>query len=105
TRRAGDEIELRPGLVGTARALEIIASSDDYDALTAERYGWINRAITDSELDDYVGGVARRLASFDQGALAAAKRLVRRHAGASADDYRETLDSLRELIVSPSTGA
>src|SRR5438105_225738 len=102
---AGGAIERLPGLVGTARALEIIAGSDDYDAPTAERYGWINRAIPDSELDDYVDRLARRLASFDKQALATAKRLVRRHAGASVDDYRETLDGLRELILSPSTGA
>ena len=102
---AGGAIERLPGLVGTARALEIIAGSDDYDALAAERYGWINRAIADSELDDYVDRLARRLASFDKQALATAKRLVRRHAGASVDDYRETLDGLRELILSPSTGA
>jgi enoyl-CoA hydratase/carnithine racemase len=41
---AGGAVERLPGLVGTARALEIIASADDYDAVTAERYGWINRA-------------------------------------------------------------
>src|SRR5437879_8751912 len=62
---AGGAIERLPDLVGTARALEIIASSDDYDAVTAERYGWINRAIPDSELEDYVDKFARRLASFD----------------------------------------
>jgi enoyl-CoA hydratase/carnithine racemase len=39
-----------PLLVGRARALEIIASSEDYDTDTAERYGWINRAIPDAEL-------------------------------------------------------
>jgi 1,4-dihydroxy-2-naphthoyl-CoA synthase len=43
-----------PLLVGRSRALEIIASSEDYDADTAERYGWINRAIPDAELDDFV---------------------------------------------------
>ncbi|WP_234544836.1 enoyl-CoA hydratase/isomerase family protein [Streptomyces shenzhenensis] len=31
-------------LTGRSRALEIIASGDDYDADRAERYGWINRA-------------------------------------------------------------
>jgi enoyl-CoA hydratase/carnithine racemase len=102
---AGGAIERLPGLVGAARALEIIASSDDFDAPTAERYGWINRAIPDAELDDHVDRLARRLASFDRQALAMAKRLIHRHAGASADDYRETLAALRELIVSPSTGA
>jgi enoyl-CoA hydratase/carnithine racemase len=102
---AGGAIERLPDLVGTARALEIIATSDDFDASTAERYGWINRAIPDDELDDHVDRLARRLASFDRQALATAKRLVRRHAGASVDDYRETLAALRALIVSPSTGA
>jgi enoyl-CoA hydratase/carnithine racemase len=102
---AGGAIERLPLLVGAARALEIIASSDDFDAATAERYGWVNRAIADDKLDDHVDQLARRLATFDRQALATAKRLVRRHASASADDYRETLGALRELIVSPSTGA
>lgn len=104
---AGGAIERLPDLVGAARALEIIASSDDYDALTAERYGWINRAIPDAELDDHVDRLARRLASFSAEAVEAAKRLtlVRRQAATtSVEDYRETLDALRELIVSPSTG-
>ena len=39
---AGGAVERLPGLVGTARALEIIAGADDYDAVTAERYGWID---------------------------------------------------------------
>jgi enoyl-CoA hydratase/carnithine racemase len=103
---AGGGIERLPDLVGAARALEIIATSDDYDAPTAERYGWINRAIPDRELDDFVDTLARRLASFDTHALAAAKRLVLvRQQSASVGDYRETLDALRGLIVSPSTGA
>jgi enoyl-CoA hydratase/carnithine racemase len=75
---AGGAMERLPGLVGTARALEIIASSEDFDAPTAERYGWINRAIADDELDDHVDRLARRMASFDGSALATAKRLVRR---------------------------
>jgi len=67
-----------PLLVGRSRALEIIASSEDYDADTAERYGWINRAIPDSELDDFVDRFARRIASFEKKALTEAKRLVNR---------------------------
>ena len=103
---AGGAVERLPGLVGTARALEIIASADDYDAVTAERYGWINRAIPDVDLDDYVDRLARRLASFDPQVLAATKRLVRGRASTpSLDQYRETLEALRALIVSPSTTA
>jgi enoyl-CoA hydratase/carnithine racemase len=67
-----------PLLVGRSRALEIIASSEDYDADTAERYGWINRAIPDVELDDFVDRFARRITSFEKKALTEAKRLVNR---------------------------
>ncbi len=103
---AGGAVERLPGLVGWARALEIIASADDYDAATAERYGWINRAIPDTELDDYVDRLARRLANFDSNVLAATKRLVRERVSTpSVDDYRETLEKLRTLIVSPSATA
>jgi enoyl-CoA hydratase/carnithine racemase len=99
---AGGAVERLPGLVGTARAVEIIASADDYDAVTAERYGWINRAITDVDLDDYVDRLARRLAGFDPQVLAATKRLVRRGGPTpSLDQYRETLEALRALIASP----
>jgi len=102
---AGGAVERLTELVGIARALEIIASSDDFDGATAERYGWINRAIVDDDLDEHVDRLARRLSSFEPDALATAKRLVRRRSAASVAEYRETLDALRELIVSPSTGA
>jgi enoyl-CoA hydratase/carnithine racemase len=99
---AGGAIERLPALVGPARALEIIASSDDYDAVTAEKYGWINRAIPDQDLDGFVDRFARRLASFDAAALGAAKRLIRNQTtGTSLEQYRETLGSVRDLLGSP----
>ena len=102
----GGAVERMPGLMGAARALEVIASSDDYDAVTAERYGWINRAIGDAELDDYVDRLARRLASFDPAVLATAKRLVRERVPAPpADQYRETLDVVSTLLASPTAAA
>jgi len=100
---AGGGTERLAELVGVPRALVIIASSDDYDAQIAERYGWINRAIPDPDLNAFVDTLARRLASFDPQALAAAKRLVRRRVPASADDYRESLECLRSRITSPTT--
>lgn len=63
-------------LTGRARALEIIASGEDYDADTAERYGWINRAVPDTELDAFVERFARRVASFDIEALPAIKQVL-----------------------------
>ncbi|MFF0160353.1 enoyl-CoA hydratase/isomerase family protein [Streptomyces sp. NPDC005263] len=74
----GGGTERLPRLTGRDRALEAILSSNDYDADTAERYGWVTRAVADAELDGFVDGVAKRLASFDKTALAAAKAQVNR---------------------------
>jgi len=56
----------------------IIVGSEDYDSDTAERYGGINRAIPDDELDNFVDGIARRVASYEKKTLMEAKRLVNR---------------------------
>jgi enoyl-CoA hydratase/carnithine racemase len=74
----GGGAEWLPRLVGRARALEIILGSDDFDADTAERYGYVNRTVPDADLDDFVDAFARRIASFDRNPLAAAKELVNR---------------------------
>jgi enoyl-CoA hydratase/carnithine racemase len=50
----GGALERLPLLVGRSRAIEIVLGADDFDADTAERYGWINRAIPEAELDGYV---------------------------------------------------
>ena len=39
-----------PRLMGRGRALEVILGCEDFDAETAERYGWINRALPPDEL-------------------------------------------------------
>ncbi|MEU1190751.1 enoyl-CoA hydratase/isomerase family protein [Streptomyces sp. NPDC005859] len=74
----GGGTERLPRLIGRDRALEAILSSNDYDAGTAERYGWVTRTVADAELDGFVDGMAKRLASFDKTALAAAKAQVNR---------------------------
>ncbi len=67
-------------LTGKARALEIILSGNDYDAETAANYGWINRAITDTELDDFVNNLANRIASFDLKIIATIKSIMNERA-------------------------
>jgi enoyl-CoA hydratase/carnithine racemase len=56
----------------------VILSSDDFDASTAERWGWNTRALPDAELDPFVDTMAARLASFDLESLASAKASVNR---------------------------
>ena len=74
----GGGTERLPRTIGRDRALEAILTSDDYDADTAERWGWITRALPDSELDAFVDTIAARLASFDRTSLASAKAQVNR---------------------------
>jgi enoyl-CoA hydratase/carnithine racemase len=65
-----------PRLVGRGRALEVILGCDDLDAESAERFGWLNRALPPAELRPFVERLARRIASFPPAAVAAAKRAV-----------------------------
>src|SRR5271169_2296012 len=95
----GGAIERLPLLVGRARALEIILGSDDFDAATAAAYGWINRALPDDELDEFVDTLARRIASFDKAAIAAAKNLVNQVSLPSADRLLEALNSFQAALA------
>lgn len=58
------------------RALEVILGANLIDAATAERYGWINRALPASELDGFVDRLARNIAALPEGVIAAAKKAV-----------------------------
>jgi len=65
-----------PRLMGRGRALEVLLGADDIHGDLAERYGYVNRAMPDSDLDGFVEALAMRIASFDKDALAETKRLV-----------------------------
>ena len=63
-------------LVGRGRALEIVLGADDFPGDLAAHYGYINRALPDGELDDFVEAFASRLSNFDKRAIAEVKKLV-----------------------------
>jgi enoyl-CoA hydratase/carnithine racemase len=65
-----------PRVMGRGRALEVLLGADDIPGADAELYGYVNRALPDAELDDFVDALATRIASFDQWAIANTKRLV-----------------------------
>jgi enoyl-CoA hydratase/carnithine racemase len=65
-----------PRLIGRGRALEVILGSDDLDAETAERWGYLNRALPPDELGPFVDRLAHRIASFPAEAVALAKEAV-----------------------------
>jgi enoyl-CoA hydratase/carnithine racemase len=99
----GGGTERLPHLVGRGRALEIILGSNDFDGETAERYGYVNRALPDADLDEFVDGLARRIASFDRGALAAAKNLVNQVSLPSADRLLDAFNSFGAALRWPET--
>src|SRR5437868_12594701 len=63
-------------LMGRGRALEVILSADDVPGDLAERYGYVNRSLPDSDLDGFVDALATRIASFDKQTIMDTKRLV-----------------------------
>jgi enoyl-CoA hydratase/carnithine racemase len=65
-----------PALVGRARALEVLLGGQDVDAATAERWGWVNRALPPDELRPFVDTLAARIASFPAEQVAAFKEVV-----------------------------
>jgi enoyl-CoA hydratase/carnithine racemase len=74
----GGAIARLPALAGRGRALELILGSVVLDGATAERYGVVNRALPDAELDGHVAALADELARLDRETLANAKALVDR---------------------------
>ena len=79
-------------LLGRGRALEVLLSSNDFDADTAERYGWINRSLPDAELAPFVATLAKRIAGFPPGGLQAIKQRVAAIDLASEADFRTDSD-------------
>ncbi|MGL6241849.1 enoyl-CoA hydratase/isomerase family protein [Pseudomonas sp.] len=65
-----------PRLMGRGRALEVLLTGNDINGELAERYGYVNRALPDAELDQFVDTMARRIARFDKQSIADIKRLV-----------------------------
>jgi len=65
-----------PRVTGRGRAREVLLGSDDVRGADAESLGYVNRALPDGELDNFVHALATRIASFDKWAIANTKRLV-----------------------------
>jgi enoyl-CoA hydratase/carnithine racemase len=87
------------GRLGRNRALEVVLGADLHDAETAERYGWVNRAVPADRLDDVVDRLARNIAALPPGVIAAAKHAI------VPDDLAEGLlrehDAWAGLVVQP----
>ncbi|WP_240799797.1 enoyl-CoA hydratase/isomerase family protein [Streptomyces sp. A1277] len=87
--------------VGRNRALEIVLGADLMDAETAERYGWVNRAVPADQLDEFVDRLAGNIAALPDGVVAAVKHaiVVRDH----SDGLARENNAWAGLVFRPAT--
>lgn len=74
---------LLPGLVGAARAAEMIFTGESLTAAEAQSAGIVRRVVPGACLDDAADGLARQIARHSGAALRLAKRGLRGAAGAA----------------------
>ena len=96
-----------PRLIGIGRAMEVVLGADDVDGETAERWGFLNRAMSGDSLSAYVDALATRIASFPPAAVREAKRAVNASVERSLDEglkYESYLFQvlLRDVDAQPS---
>lgn len=72
---AGGTVRLTQ-MLGRGRALEVCLGGEDFDANTAELYGWINRALPGEQLSDFCDALARRIAGFPAKGIGNVKAVV-----------------------------
>lgn len=101
----GGPIARLPRLIGRGRALEVLLGADDIGGDLAERYGYVNRSLPDTELDGFVDTLARRIASFDKPAIAETKRLANRASLPSDADIAPEWDAFIASVQRPATQA
>ena len=87
-----------PRLIGRHRAIEVILGGIDLDAATAERWGYLNRALAPGEIGPYVDTLARRIASFPPEAIRLAKQSINCADKPLADGLRDESNLFQQLI-------
>src|SRR5689334_22052989 len=92
-------------LLGRGRAMEVILGASDFNAEEAERYGWINRALPDAELDAFVARLARRIASFPADAVRSTKQVLNELTLPGADAIRADARRFQHLVRSDTVKA
>ncbi|MGH9033953.1 MAG: enoyl-CoA hydratase/isomerase family protein, partial [Acidimicrobiia bacterium] len=94
-----------PHLVGRGRALEIVLGCADFDADTAERYGWVDRAFPPDELGPFVERLARRIAAFPPDAVRRAKLAVDAASPANTAGLIEEAYQFNRTLADPALDA
>jgi enoyl-CoA hydratase/carnithine racemase len=90
-----------PALVGRGRAFEILLGGADFNADTAERYGYVNRAIPDTEFVAFVDDYARRVSGWDHRALGEIKAFINKYTRLPDDEYPLHSDAFWGAVRTP----
>jgi len=101
----GGASQYLPRLIGRSRALELILGGLDLDAATAERWGYLNRALPPSEIADFVSATARRIAACPAAAVRMTKDVVGLSDGPLERGLREENYRFRQLMAAPESVA
>lgn len=96
----GGASQYMPRLVGRSRALELILGGLDLDAVTAERWGYLNRALPPEEIDAFVAATAARIALCPPAAVRLTKEAVTLADGPIEKGLREENYRFRLLMAS-----
>lgn len=98
----GGASQYMPRLIGRSRALELILGGLDLDAATAERWGYLNRALPPEEIGAFVDATAARIAACPPGAVRLTKEVVGLAAEVPIErGLREENYRFRTLMASP----
>lgn len=87
-----------PRLIGRNRAIEVILGGIDLDAETAERWGYLNRALAAADVGPYVDLLAKRIASFPQESVRLAKAAINSADKPLAEGLRDESYLFQQLI-------
>jgi enoyl-CoA hydratase/carnithine racemase len=98
----GGASQYLPRLIGRSRALELILGGLDLDAATAERWGYLNRAVPPEEIGGFVTAIAQRIAACPAEAVRLTKEVVGLADEVSLErGLREENFRFRRLMASP----
>ena len=94
----GTGTQRMPRLIGRNRAIEVILGGIDLDADTAERWGYLNRALEPGQVGPYVEWLAQRIASFPAEAVRMTKQAINSSERALTEGLRDESYLFQQLL-------
>jgi len=94
----GTGTQRMPRLIGRNRAIEVILGGIDMDAETAERWGYLNRALAPGEIGPYVDWLAQRIASFPVEAVRLTKQAINSAEKPLSEGFRDESYLFQQLV-------